>query len=345
VGGTSGNDASNSGRWIFDSTNSAFNNPGTTYFITNDTTISNISKISIHNVDANSVDYKVWMDGLAIISSTNPVYLQITEVGNNSTIGIWEIISIIDQGAYLDIDLSGLVANGSLNNGSVYTISWVFNGVNGTSGTSGSSGINGTSGLSGTSGTSGINGINGANGTSGTSGSSGVSPTFSGTTNYVAKFTSGSTIGNSQIYDNGTNVVINGTTSFYRLHVVGTGSILALGEESFSTGKQLLIGINNVADTEIQAVHQGTAYKNISLNPNGGNVGIGTTSPGARLEVDGDIKTSSPTGCTAQPWKLGDVSPSGCPIFSSSAFTDDVICVEINGNTYYIPVVNPNWGC
>ena len=94
---------------------------------------------------------------------------------------------------------------------------------------------------------------------------------------------------------------------------------------------------------EMQSVHQGTAYRNLYLNPNGGDVTIGTTTSGAKLTINGDIKTSSPTGCTAQPWKLGDVSPSGCPIFSSAAFTDDVICVEINGNTYYIPVVYPGY--
>ena len=43
----------------------------------------------------------------------------------------------------------------------------------------------------------------------------------SGTTNYIPKFTAGSTIGNSQIFDNGTNVGIGTTSSGYKLQVDG----------------------------------------------------------------------------------------------------------------------------
>src|SRR5205807_8225894 len=35
----------------------------------------------------------------------------------------------------------------------------------------------------------------------------------------------------------------------------------------------------------IQSVHTGVGFKNLALNPNGGNVGIGTTSPLAPLDV------------------------------------------------------------
>ena len=48
-------------------------------------------------------------------------------------------------------------------------------------------------------------------------------PTISGTNNYVTKFTSGSTIGNSVIYDNGTNVGI-GTTSPGDLLQIGSST-------------------------------------------------------------------------------------------------------------------------
>jgi hypothetical protein len=47
-------------------------------------------------------------------------------------------------------------------------------------------------------------------------------PSFSGTTNYHAKFTSGTTIGNSLIWDNGTNVGIGNTNTSYTLDVSGT---------------------------------------------------------------------------------------------------------------------------
>jgi Chaperone of endosialidase len=47
--------------------------------------------------------------------------------------------------------------------------------------------------------------------------------TGTGTTNYVPKFTSASVVGNSLIYDNGTNVGIGTTTPAYKLDVNGTG--------------------------------------------------------------------------------------------------------------------------
>ena len=99
-------------------------------------------------------------------------------------------------------------------------------GSSGTSGSSGSSGTSGSSGSSGTSGSSGSSGTSGSSGSSGTSGSSGSSgingTTVSGTNNYVTKFTSTSTLGNSQIYDNATNIGIGTTNPSQKLHVVGT---------------------------------------------------------------------------------------------------------------------------
>jgi len=75
------------------------------------------------------------------------------------------------------------------------------NSINATN-TSGSSGTAGTSGLSGTS------------GVSGTSGTSGTSVAVSGTTNTITKFTSASTIGNSNITDNGSSITMGVQTTF-----------------------------------------------------------------------------------------------------------------------------------
>lgn len=53
-----------------------------------------------------------------------------------------------------------------------------------------------------------------------------------------------------------------------------------------NNNQQLLIGYNTANDVGyIQADKQGTGYKPLLLSPNGGNVGIGTTSPGAGLQV------------------------------------------------------------
>jgi hypothetical protein len=55
----------------------------------------------------------------------------------------------------------------------------------------------------------------------------------SGTTNYLAKFTGSTTIGNSNIFDNGTNVGIGTTTPSYKLDIVGA---LRLQPSSAPTG-------------------------------------------------------------------------------------------------------------
>ena len=61
----------------------------------------------------------------------------------------------------------------------------------------------------------------------------------SGTTNYVPKFTAGSTIGNSQIFDNGTNVGIGTGTPLAKLHI-GNGSQSATN--GASTKAQIMDG-------------------------------------------------------------------------------------------------------
>ncbi len=85
-------------------------------------------------------------------------------------------------------------------------------GSSGTSGANGAAGSSGTSGARGTSGTSGTKGTSGTAGTSGSSGSSGAG-TISGTTNTVAKFTNSTTVGNSNITDDGTTITLGSNTA------------------------------------------------------------------------------------------------------------------------------------
>jgi hypothetical protein len=153
-------------------------------------------------------------------------------------------------------------------------------------------------------------------------------PTGSGTLNYVPKWTpSGIVLGNSQIFDNGTNVGIGTTTNSEKLHVNGNlrlaanGSITTDGESlqimrgvraddnsyewtgfySGNTRQGIILydgawaGANNITDEFSITAENGNrltlntqADRHIALMPKGtGNVGINTLTPVARLEIEG----------------------------------------------------------
>jgi len=63
-----------------------------------------------------------------------------------------------------------------------------------------------------------------------------------------------------------------------------------------------------------------------------GSLGIGTISPSEKLEVNGNIKTASPTGGTAQAWKLGEDTNT---LYTATR----TIRVEIAGSVYYLLAV------
>ncbi len=71
--------------------------------------------------------------------------------------------------------------------------------------------------------------------------------TGNGTANYITKWTGTRTLGNSQIYDNGTNVGIGTSSPEYKLHIQNTGgaSSAKIGYSSLYTDNRLFFGDGN----------------------------------------------------------------------------------------------------
>jgi len=214
-------------------------------------------------------------------------------------------------------------------------------------------------------------------------GGSPVTTTASGTANYVARWTSATTIGTGTMYDSGSAVGLNTASPQNLLDVNGAASIgynvaaptnglivsgnVGIGTTSpwaslvvtqssdvspslthqassaFSLsrigGVDLAFGINDATPiTWIQARNNAAYgfYYNLALNPSGGNVGIGTTSPGALLSdagagafVDGGGSTG--TNGSGIQWSTGGAGYIEGLYNSSSAATADGLLVKITG--------------
>jgi hypothetical protein len=121
----------------------------------------------------------------------------------------------------------------------------------------------------------------------------------SGTTNYLAKFTASGTVGNSLIYDNGTNVGIGSTSPSGNLHVKApSGSAIFRIEDGGGNSIGRLQA--NAGDGSLNLFQQSNYDLTFGTNntermriTSGGNVGIGTTSPAEKLQVNGNILVSS----------------------------------------------------
>ena len=152
----------------------------------------------------------------------------------------------------------------------------------------------------------------------------------------------GTNVGITRGGDNDPDIVINtsnnigiGTiTPQSRLHVEGAGVtynlIAPTGNATFRMGdsvtggtrKEFYIILDNTNNrVDIQAVQQGVANRNITINASGGNVGIGTTNPGAKLEVYGGNLTL----------KLPSYAGSARYGFGNPARIDDAAYIEYNG--------------
>ncbi|MFZ8805968.1 MAG: hypothetical protein ACO2OW_00005, partial [Minisyncoccia bacterium] len=163
--------------------------------------------------------------------------------------------------------------------------------------------------------------------------------TGSGSANYISKWTSASTLGNSIIYDNGTNVGIGTTNPAYKLDVSGdvrvTGTLYANAISGTYTGT---INAANVSSGQFGA---NTGGGNYSFP---GNVGIGTTAPNGMLHIQGGsgsiglrlgLNPGQPAGYTNSPMLMWD---------STNMGATRVYWMRQEGNYWRFKVSDTSWG-
>lgn len=115
-------------------------------------------------------------------------------------------------------------------------------------------------------------------------------PSGTGTTNYVSKWTGSSSISNSQIFDNGTNVGIGTTSPSNRLHVIGYASF----EPNFGVSGSR-VDISSVGGGYVQLYLNNGTSNTVAFRSDGnswfdaGYLGIGTTTPSSDLHIKQSI--------------------------------------------------------
>ncbi|MFH1802706.1 MAG: hypothetical protein ABH864_04650 [archaeon] len=145
------------------------------------------------------------------------------------------------------------------------------------------------------------------------------------------------------IYYGGGKVGIGTNTPPGNLTISSDGSYQLWITGKTDPNQRLYIGYNTASNYgAIQATLYGGTYQYLSLNPNGGNVGIGTTTPGAKLEVVGDLGVDTIEdrdgsnffeGCTGGNFATGIGSNGQLTCAAPPAGSGDITSVVESGTT------------
>ena len=145
--------------------------------------------------------------------------------------------------------------------------------------------------------------------------------------------------------DNGSRLQVSGTYG----NIAATFSGITTASQSFGVYINAGTNVNDYAFSVSNAAENTNFFK-IKGDGNtyiSNNLGIGYVNPTEKLQVNGAIKTAAPSSGTAAAWKLGTAIPLTCKPTTwadfNTWFTGTVIEIEINGTTYYVPAVVPNY--
>lgn len=283
-------------------------------------------RFSIH--DASSGGTIVYQESQTL--TTNQFGLFSAEIGHGTVLqGTFAGINWGTNQKFLQVDLDPTGGSSYSNMGTNELLSVPYalyagnagGGGTGPTGPTGPQGVQGNAGATGPTGPTGSGG--GATGPTGPTGATGPagSGTVSGTLNYIAKFTpNGTSAGNSQIFDNGTNIGILNTSPSQSVDIGSSGfTNVRLGGKSGSGGGAFRIDrLNNSANNYLSFDNAGAlgwtfgsvntgGNNDINLtNFNGGTtelmrfttgnlIGIGTSTPSGKLDIHHTSALNSPT--------------------------------------------------